>query len=367
MKLSLPLIGTLGAALILPVAAPHAVDQSSLRYLLTATGTYSGEDALVLGPTGIMTPSANYASFVEQHYLSHPGQLPSGVAPEVAGFTGNPTNVVGFTTPETYDSQSYLNGDADVIHELLTRYNDLLANGSTDPLYLFGYSQSSTILSAVDSHLDNLPWLEYVLAHSTGTSDHAGDVTTYASELATLSAIAPDLRLVLVGDPAAAPPDTADGAHVLPGFDNAAFTQPFLDDGKILNPNSPYNAYGAGTVDGNADANVATGYVGGTGANAPVETDGYAMAGQNTNLDLSPTAVYTIDGDNWAQAFMAGALPSEVSSQHDVYLGADASMFSLEGHVGNVDYFDNNDTFNFWIAAITASITALFGLGVLST
>lgn len=137
-----------------------------------------------------------------------------------------------------------------------------------------------------------------------------------------------------------------------------------LNSQGLADPNDSARHYGGGTVDGKADATVGTGYVGGTGANAPVPTDGYGMAGQNTNLDLSPTTVYTVDGDNWAQAqescllFIFFCSPAQVSWQHMAYPGLDASDFTFKDQVGNVDYYNADDSsINMLGALWTAAMT----------
>lgn len=217
-------------------AAAHGVSSPAhLALGLTSSEqpVYSGEQALVLAPTQPVFGEPLDSKEVN-YYLDH--YLDKGT-PEVSAFTGDPANVHAFAIPDVYTQQSYLQGDADVLHELLTRYSTL---SPTDPLYLFGYSQSATILTAVDSHLNDPNWIDYVLSHSgpqyidpsyksllpstSTTSDgptlaqaasttptdaegvaqvqsYAGDVTKYASEIAHLGSIAPDLRLVLVGDP----------------------------------------------------------------------------------------------------------------------------------------------------------------------
>lgn len=354
MKLGFPLVATLVASPGLAAVPAPATFSSEVGYLLTAVSggratvaDYSDASGLVLGPTGTPLPSAGSVAYFLDNYLSPTPTVPVGVMPQVSGFTGNPDNVLAFSTPEQTSGDSYLQGDAEVVHELLLRYDGLMAGGDDSPLYLFGYSQSATILTAVDSHLNDPEWIEYVLEHG----GHSTDVSGYASEIADLGSIAPYLRLVLIGNPAAAPTlSDVDAGNTSSGFDNAGFTQPWL------------TAFGfGGTIDGQ-NATVGSGYVGGTGDDSPILTNGYAMAGQNTNLDLSPTAVYTIAGDNWAQATSFLCVPNLFSAAHLAYLGASVDDFHYVDTIGNVDYFETNSTFNLFTALWDSMIAALGGL-----
>lgn len=313
-------------------SAPHA-HAAAVDYELTAnTSPYSGANALVLGPTNGPTPAPGVVDYYWQHYLANPAIGGS----EVGAYTGGnfaSGDTLGFTTPEQFTQVSYLDGDAEVVHELITRYPELMQSGA-DPLYLLGYSQSSTILTAVDSHLNNQEWLDYVLTYGAG-GQYAGDVQTLdgfgiGEDQGTLMGLADNLRLVLLGNPASDP-----GNGVAAGWDNSDITQQLL--------NSEAMGYGGGTIlDGGVlghinDAMLCTSdCVPGVLSD---ETDGYGMAGQNTNMDLSPTAVYTVQGDGWAQAIMGWFGPNQGSLEHTLYPGLDASDFNFTEHVGNVDYY----------------------------
>ncbi len=264
------------------------------------------DQALILGPTGIPTPNSAYIDGVVNGYL------------DPSGYTGGIANAEALTTPEQFSNTSYIQGEADVIEKLaeLQQNGDITA---TDPEYLFGYSQSSTILSTVDSHLNDPSWIEGILTNPSLGSDalSASDAATTAQ---VVNGIGPsDLHLALVGDPAADP-----GDGVPPGFDNADFTQPWL---KLF---------------------------------------GYTeMMGVNSNNDLSPTDVYTVEGDNWAQASQFLGIPSLSSWQHLSYLGLDAGNFSPLDTVGNTDYFNAVDnSFNPLTALWDAALIDLGILGV---
>ena len=249
------------------------------------------DQAFILGPTGTDTPEAAYVSDVVNGYL------------DPSGYNGGIANATALTTPEQDSGVSYTQGEVDVIEKLaeLQQNGDISAE---DPVYLFGYSQSATILSAVDSHLNDPGWMADVLETDGGrnfdsliNADYSPALSAQqASEDAQLvSQIDPgDIHVVLVGDPAADP-----GDGMPDGFDNASFTQSWL------------NLFGF-----------------------------QPMMGVNTNDDLSPTDVYTVNGDNWAQASQFLGIPSTSSLQHLEYLGLDAGNFSLLDTIGNTDYFN---------------------------
>jgi hypothetical protein len=265
------------------------------------------DQAFILGPTSISSPGTAYIDTVVTSYL------------DPNGYTGGTADAAALTTPEQYSGVSYTQGEADVIEKLaeLQQNRDISAS---DPVYLFGYSQSSTILSAVDSHLDDPTWLENVLTTDGGRNFDAlinSDYTPALSQSAAdadaqaVASIDPsDVHVILVGDPAADP-----GDGVPPGFDNASFTQPYL------------------------------------------QLAGYPeLTGVNTDGDLSPTDVYTVTGDNFAQANEVLGFPSLSSLQHLEYLGLDTGNFSYLDTVGNTEYFNAADnSFN----AATALFDAL--------
>ncbi|WP_343601581.1 hypothetical protein [Mycobacterium sp.] len=264
------------------------------------------DQAFILGPTGTATPGTAYFDTVVTSYLD-PNR-----------YTGGTADAVALTTPEQFSGVSYSQGEVDVIEKLA----ELQQNGgisASDPVYLFGYSQSSTILSAVDSHLNDPTWMESVLTTDGGrnfdsliNSDYSPALSPSAADAdaQSVASIDPsDIHVVLVGDPAADPGDGVPG-----GFDNAPFTQFWL------------------------------------------QLAGYPeMMGVNTDNDLSPTDVYTVDGDNWAQASQFLGIPSLSSWQHLAYLGLDAANFTPLDTVGNTDYFNAADgSFNVVIALADA-------------
>lgn len=348
-------------AITSPVASAGDAHRADLDVLLASINNSAGSPdlsdaaALVLGPSGDPTPAPSVVVYYLQHYLNHVGNFTGGFAegasPEVAAFTGNVGNTFALTTPEQFTSDSYLTGDADVVHQLLSMYADGRFDDPGNPLYLLGYSQSATILTAVDSHLNDQQWLEYVLTNGSG-GQYAEDLVHYADQLGSLGSIAGDLRLVLLGNPAANPLNTGDPA----GWDNSPLTQVILNSGSM--------GYGGGTINGEPGntltATVSTGTPGDLNS---VLTDGYGMAGQNSNMDLSPTAVYTVHGDNWAQAMLGWFGPSTTSLEHIIYPGLDASDFSLVDHIGNVDYYQADlNIFQEFAALGTAMWVSFMGM-----
>ena len=91
------------------------------------------DSALVLGPTGVPMPSEGYVDTVVNNYLTP------------LGYTGTDGAAAGFWTPEGSTNASYTEGEALLIAEVLARW-DAGEFSSDDPLWLFGYSQSATII-----------------------------------------------------------------------------------------------------------------------------------------------------------------------------------------------------------------------------
>lgn len=223
------LAATLLASAITPVTAPSEVAVQLMA-----------QEALIMGPTGTSDPSDAYINDAVNQYLDY------------SGYTGGIESAKGLITPEGYSNQSYLDGEA-ALTRALQDHLQYLAEGNE--VYVFGYSQSATIATAVDSSLP-------------------ADLVPYADQI----------HLVLVGDPAA--PD---------GFDNI------------------FSSW-MGMLGWTAAQNV------------------------NTNDVMSPTDVYTINGDNWAQASSWFGMPELSSWQHLAYLGLDASAFDPSEVIGNASY-----------------------------
>lgn len=90
----------------------------------------NSDHALILGPTGIPQPNDIYVDAAVNSYL------------DPLGFHGDATS---FFTPETSDPSSYTQGLDMVTQEVINQWNDHQFSAA-DPLWLFGYSQSTTIL-----------------------------------------------------------------------------------------------------------------------------------------------------------------------------------------------------------------------------
>lgn len=267
--------------------------------VLTSATAHADDEAFVIGPTGIPYPDSAYLDWVTQGYL------------EPLGFTSTGDNVFVLPTYEESSGFSYVMDDQEVIQALLANRDNIFADGQGGT-WLFGYSQSATVLSAVDSHLNDPTWL---------AAADPGLTTAQASDLA---AMAPYLHLVMVGDPAADNPGSPDisGASTVHGFDNDPATLPWL------------NAAGYGVTDDGAPLTTEPGGYTGT------VTSGLDMAGQNTNNDLSPTDVFTANGDNWAQSQWFFGIPSIISYQHLVYPGLTADDFDQVAQVNAATYYN---------------------------
>jgi hypothetical protein len=137
-----------GAALALAGAAhanadtaADATTQASYDFL------YGSTDALVLGPTGIATPSANYISNGIDLYL----------AP--LGYEGTVASSHALTLPNSYEFlDSVPQGEKILIDAILAEYNAGTmgcddAGVCSDPLTIFTYSQSSLIAAYAQDDL----------------------------------------------------------------------------------------------------------------------------------------------------------------------------------------------------------------------
>ncbi|GFG69991.1 PE family protein [Mycolicibacter senuensis] len=129
-----------GAAMAFAATA-NAADQNDYDFL------YGSTDALVLGPTGIGTPSANYISNGIDLYL------------EPLGYQGTVESSQALTLPNSYDFfESVPGGERILIDAILADYNagemgcdD--AGVCTDPLTIFTYSQSSLVAAHAQDDL----------------------------------------------------------------------------------------------------------------------------------------------------------------------------------------------------------------------
>lgn len=128
-----------GAALGLAGAANAANDNYEFLYGST--------DALVLGPTGIPTPSANYISNGIDLYL------------EPLGYNGTLASTLPLTMPNSWDFlNSVPQGQAILVDAILADYSagEMGCDASgvcTNPLTIFTYSQSSLIASYAQEQL----------------------------------------------------------------------------------------------------------------------------------------------------------------------------------------------------------------------
>lgn len=131
-----------GAALAFAAAAnAEAYTYDNSEFL------YGSTNALVLGPTGYPTPSANYISNGTDLYLNP------------LGYGGTTASTLALTTPNTYDFlNSVPQGEAILVNAILADYAagemDCDAAGAcSDPLTIFTYSQSSLVASLAQEQL----------------------------------------------------------------------------------------------------------------------------------------------------------------------------------------------------------------------
>lgn len=129
-------------------------------------------NALILGPTGIPTPNANYIADAEKLYLN-----PNG-------YDGSTATTLALTTPETNDySTSVPQGESILVNAIVADYNagDMGCNTAgvcSDPLTIFTYSQSSAVAALAEQQLadDKIPSdaLRFVMtgANPTGVPDN---------------------------------------------------------------------------------------------------------------------------------------------------------------------------------------------------
>lgn len=129
------------AASVLPVLSTQAIDVALVDH------------AIVMGPTGLPTPSDAYID-AAQRYLAD------------AGYLGGVGDTSALTTPEQNTDQSYVDGLAILRDEVVARYESGEISAD-DPLYIFGYSQSAVIASQAQEYFAEqgipLDYLRFVL------------------------------------------------------------------------------------------------------------------------------------------------------------------------------------------------------------
>lgn len=104
--------------------------------------------ALILGATGMPTPTASYMSEAASLYI-----FPNG-------YDGDAASIVGLTTPQTYDFfPSVQDGKDELVSAILGQYQagDMgcdAAGVCSDPMTIFTYSQSAAIAALAQHDLD---------------------------------------------------------------------------------------------------------------------------------------------------------------------------------------------------------------------
>lgn len=108
---------------------------------------YGSTDALVLGPTGIATPTANYINSGMDLYLNP------------MGYEGTTDSTVALTLPNSFDFfKSVPQGQTILVDQILADYHagDMGCDASgvcSDPLTIFTYSQSSLTAALAEQQL----------------------------------------------------------------------------------------------------------------------------------------------------------------------------------------------------------------------
>jgi hypothetical protein len=261
---------------------------SALTPLTLGTPMATADIALVAGPTGVSTPN-------EAELLASTFYL------DQAGFTGN--DVSALTTPEQFTNASFETGDTDIFNTVEADYHagDFSA---TDPLYLFGYSQSATEISTDMSDF------------ATGTAP--GTTTSNPADIIPSA----DLHVVFVGNPAS-DPDNVGGMAGVDGYDNV---------------------YGP-----EAD-----------------EWGFTAMGGVTTPNDLYPTTSFALPGDNWAIASDAYDLgPTEHLEYYGLPYQSNIETLLADAtqvHTGLTDYITIPDAGLNQFSALIDAFDALIGI-----
>jgi hypothetical protein len=136
-------------------------------------------NALVLGATGLSTPTASYIGEATTLYL------------DPSGYDGTTASTLGLTTPETFSFDlSVPQGETILENAILANYNagDMgcdVAGVCSDPLTIFTYSQSSAIAALAEQQLadDKIPSdaLRFVMlgANPTGVPDNLYPTEVY--------------------------------------------------------------------------------------------------------------------------------------------------------------------------------------------
>ncbi|WP_046300167.1 MULTISPECIES: PE-PPE domain-containing protein [unclassified Mycobacterium] len=131
-----------GAALAFAGAA-NAANDNQYDFL------YGSSDALILGPTGIATPSVGYINSAVDRYL------------DPLGYDGTPATTLPLTLPNTWEFfQSVPAGQAVLVDAILADYaaGEMGCDASgvcSDPLTIFTYSQSSLVAAYAQQELSD--------------------------------------------------------------------------------------------------------------------------------------------------------------------------------------------------------------------
>lgn len=129
----------LGASSVSGVASAGTADADFLN---------GSTSALILGATGMPTPTAMYMSEASSLYI-----FPSG-------YDGDSASIVGLTTPQTFDFfPSVQDGKDELVNAIMEQYQagDMGCNAAgicSDPLTIFTYSQSAAIAALAQHDLD---------------------------------------------------------------------------------------------------------------------------------------------------------------------------------------------------------------------
>lgn len=136
-------------------------------------------NALILGATGMPTPTASYMTEAASLYL------------DPNGYEGNYASLVALTTPETFSFlPSVQQGQEDLVNAIVSQYEagDMGCNAAgfcSDPLTIFTYSQSSAIAALAERELsaDHIPTdaLRFIMlgANPTGVPDNLFPTEVY--------------------------------------------------------------------------------------------------------------------------------------------------------------------------------------------
>lgn len=202
-----------------PITQPAHVDLS----LLSADGPLSGSDtAIIVGATGIPTPTDQYAQSAENLYL-HPLGFDGGATDSAVchmdGTDPCSATLQVLTTPETTRwDQSMATGAADITQAVEKEFSEHPgAFNAEHPLTIFAYSQGASDSSIAMTQLaqDGIPSdaLHFVFIgdpnDQLGELTNAGQDTTaqYGPYVAQLEAHLADVQNVVAPNPGAPTPD----------------------------------------------------------------------------------------------------------------------------------------------------------------